>query len=225
VLDGLRARGWTTSLPLQTYEERAGGQVVARGRFARMIGPHDLVLSFQERQMPPLDKWPRFTGASHVENVMEPLGSLEAWTRVTASLLGVAAPPPTVRDVSARPEAAATYGLPPGLAMHAGAHQSILRIGRSREQMLTAWQFDSLRGEDYATRVNVRHLGVLALRVRIPDVDAAVRRMQAAGADVVENGEDRRLRPYGAIRSVVARSAGGSGLLLEALQFEATPIR
>jgi hypothetical protein len=73
--------------------------------------------------------------------------------------------------------------------------------------------------------VDVHHLGVLALRVRIPDVDAAVRRMQAAGADFVENGEDRRMRPYGAIRSVVVRSGGGSGLLLEALQFEATPIR
>ncbi len=225
VLEGLRARSWTTSLPLQSYEERAGGQVVARGRFARMIGPHDLVLSFQERQVPPLDKWPRFTGASHVENVMEPIASLDAWTRVTASLLGVAAPAPTVRDVSARPEAAATYGLPPSLATQAGARQSILRIGRSKEQMLTAWQFDSLRGEDYASQVDARHLGVLALRVRIPDVDEAARRMQAVGADFVENGEDRRMRPYGAIRSVVIRSGGGSGLLLEALQFEAASIR
>jgi hypothetical protein len=181
----------------------------ARGRFARMIGPHDLVLSFQERQAPPLDEWPRFTGASHVENVMEPLGSLDASTRITGSLLGVAAPPPTVRDLSARPEAAATCGLPTELATQAGARQSILRIGRSKEQMLTAWQSDSLRGEDYASQVNVHHLGVLALRVRIPDVDASMRRM----------------RPYGAIRSVVVRSGGGSGLLLEALPFAATPIR
>ncbi len=30
VLDGLRARGWTTSLPMQSYEERAGDRIVAR---------------------------------------------------------------------------------------------------------------------------------------------------------------------------------------------------
>lgn len=221
VLDGLRARGWTTSLPLQSYEERSGDRIVARGRYARMVGPNDFVLSFQERQVPPLEKWPRFEGASHVENVMEPVVALEDWTRVSAALLGVEPPATTVRDVSRRPEASATYGLPAALAMYAGARQSILRIGPAREQMLTAWQFDSLRGADYAGQVDVQHLGVLALRVGVADVDAATRRLEAAAIGIVENGEDRRLRPYGAIRSVVVRSGGGSSLVLEAMQFEA----
>ncbi len=217
-LDGLRARGWTTQLPMQSYEERSGDRIVARGRFARMVGPDELVLSFQERQAPALDKWPAFAGASHVENVMEPVTALEDWTRVTTALIGVEPPPPTLRDVSARPQAAATYGLPAAAAPLARARQSILRIGRSGEQMLTGWQFETLRGIDHSSQIDADHLGVLALRVRIPDAAAAASRLHRAGVGPVAGSEQRRLRPYGAIRSIVVRSGGGSGLLLEAIE-------
>lgn len=216
VMRGLRARGWSTSLPMQAYEERAGERVTARGRFARMVGPDDFVLSFQQREVPALDKWPRFVGASHVENVMEPVTDLDAWTSVAAVLLGVEAPPRTRREIAARPAAAASYGLPASLAAAAGADQSILRIGPAREQMLTGWRFDALRGTDHAARIDARHLGVLALRVRVPDAAATATRLASAGIPAVAAMESRRLRPYGAVRSVVVRAGGGSNLLFEA---------
>lgn len=219
---GLRARGWSTALPMQAYEERAGERVTARGRFARMVGPDDFVLSFQQREVPALEKWPRFVGASHVENVMEPVTDLGAWTTVAAALLGVEAPPRTRRDIVARPEAAASYGLPASLAAAAGAEQSILRIGPAREQMLTGWRFDSLRGVDHAARIDARHLGVLALRVRVADAAAAAARLAQAGIAVAAAVEPRPLRPYGAVRSVVVRAGGGSNLLLEAFDADAT---
>ena len=66
------------------------------------------------------------------------------------------------------------------LAAAAGAEQSILRIGPAREQMLTGWRFDSLRGVDHAARIDARHLGVLALRVRVADAAAAAARLAQA---------------------------------------------
>ncbi len=152
---------------------------------------------------------------------MEPVNSLADWTRTAAALLGAEPPSPTARDVSSRPELAATYGLPPQVAALAGATQSILRIGHSREQMLTAWQFDTLRGSDFSHQVDVQHLGVIALRVQVPDADAAMTRLERAAIPPVAKVERRRLRPYGEIRGAVVRSGGGSGLLLEAVEVDA----
>lgn len=222
LLDGLRARGWSTALPMQSYEEVAGGRVAARGRFARMVGPDDLVLSFQERQVPALDKWPAFRGASPVENVMEPVVALEDWTRVAATLLGVAPPPPTTRDVSGRPGGAAAYGLPASLGPASRATQSILRIGPAQEQMLTAWQFESLRGADYSGQIDAYHLGVLALRVRVPDAGEAARRLQRDSIDAAAACARRRVRPHGEVDSVAVRAGGGSRLLVEAFSAAGT---
>nr|NKB44700.1 hypothetical protein [Alphaproteobacteria bacterium] len=59
----LRRLGWTARGLKSTYDR---GET-ARGESQVMIGPDDLVVSFQERQAPPLKGWPAFGGATHME--------------------------------------------------------------------------------------------------------------------------------------------------------------
>jgi hypothetical protein len=72
---GLRALGWTSAAQPETYE-RPGN---VRGKSMIMIGPDDIVMSFQERQSPPLQGWPPFDGASHIEVGYQVVKDVEPW--------------------------------------------------------------------------------------------------------------------------------------------------
>ena len=76
IIAGLRALGWYARALPEPYVYP--GNVT--GVSMIMIGPDDLMLSFQQRQSPPLTGWPDFDGATHIEVGYEMAKDLVAWT-------------------------------------------------------------------------------------------------------------------------------------------------
>lgn len=215
-----RTRGWVTAQPLEGYEEKRNGAVTAAGRFGRVIGPDDLVIGFQQRIAPPLQHWPEFEAASHVENVMEIVGDPRAWLDVAGAIVepdGERAELErrlVARTVATSPLGGLLYGLPREFGAQADAQQAILRFGERGEQMLTAWAFTSIRGEDYSSRVDGAHAGIVALRVRVPDVERVERALRERGVEVVRHRADGRT-PSRPREWLTAVAPGGSGLSFE----------
>ncbi len=63
IVKGLRALGWYARAQPEVYVYPGN----VKGVSMIMIGPDDLMLSFQERQSPPLSGWPSFDGGTHIE--------------------------------------------------------------------------------------------------------------------------------------------------------------
>jgi hypothetical protein len=215
-----RARGWVTALPMDAYEEKREGVVTAAGRYARMIGPDDLVIGFQQRIAPALTRWPAFAAGSHVENVMEIVDDLDAWLVVAGAIAAPDAARSALaeriveRSVKDSARGGLAFGLPRQFGVDADARQAILRFGERGEQMLTAWTFRSLHGEDHSARIDAAHAGVIALRIRVPDVEAVDRSLRERGVEFVRR-DGVVLAPYGAVDTLTVTSAGGSSLRLE----------
>lgn len=187
-----------------------------------MIGPDDLVVGFQQRIAPPLQRWPEFEAGSHVENVMEIVEDPDAWLLVAGAIVEPVAEAGSLsarivsRTVRESPRGALPYGLPRQFAADVDARQAILRFGERGEQMMTAWSFGSVRGEDHSARIDGTHAGVIALRIRVPDLTSVERVLRERGAQAVRRS-GVALAPYGFVDSMTVTSAGGSRLRLEVL--------
>ena len=216
--ESLRRLGWTARGLKSTYDRGT-----AKGESQVMIGPDDLVVSFQERQQPPLEGWPEFDGASHIEVGYQMVTDLEAWYAFYTDVLGFEGI--GMRD---RPQTGAIgpndYGLPHNVTEGAGYRQANVLFPRSTKQSLGARQWMSAEGYDFSDRIEPPNLGILTVRLPIPDLDAVLQRVTEAGLEVASEVQILFLEPYGAVRAFAIRTPGGSGQWLTLFEPGASPM-
>lgn len=214
----LRKREWWARSLKSTYDRGT-----AKGESLVMIGPDDLVVSFQERQAPPLQGWPDFDGATHIEVGYQMVRDLEAWYAFYTDVLGFEGI--GLRD---RPQIGPVgpndYGLPHNITEGAGYRQANVMFPRSTKQSLGARQWMTAEGYDFSERVNPPNLGILSVRLPVADLDAVLERMANSGIEPAAEVQVLFLEPYGAVRAVSVRSPGGSGQWLTLFEPGARPM-
>lgn len=216
---GLRRLGWTSRGLKSTYER---GENV-RGESQIMIGPDGLVVSFQERQAPPLKGWPPFTGAGHIETGYQMVRDLEEWYGFYTEVLGFEGLGMRERPQTG-PVGPNDYGLPHNQTDGAGYRQANVMFPRETKQSLGARQWLTAEGYDFSDRVHPPNLGILSVRFPVPDLDAVLERLSAARIEPAQDVQILFLEPYGAVRAVMVHSPGGSGQLLTLFQPNAHPM-
>ena len=87
-MEGLRSYGWFARGFSESYGSNFNEDVA--GKSTVMVGPDDIVFSFQQRIRPPLEGYPPFTGASHVGSIYEIVDDTETWKRFYVDTLGFA---------------------------------------------------------------------------------------------------------------------------------------
>lgn len=107
-VDGLRALGWYS----RAFPEEYIYPGSVRGASMIMIGPDDLMLSFQERRSPPLSGWPEFEGATHIEVGYEMAPDVRAWTAFYRDVVGFEVREISNRGGSDEPIGPNDFGLP-----------------------------------------------------------------------------------------------------------------
>lgn len=216
---GLRHLGWTSRSIKSTYKR---GET-ARGESQIMIGPDGLVISFQERQAPPLKGWPPFTGAGHIETGYQMVRDIEEWYKFYTDVLGFKGI--GLRDHPQKgPIGANDYGLPHNQTAGAGYTQANVIFPPSSKQSLGARQWLTAEGYDFSDRIAAPNLGILSVRLPVPDLDQVLRRLKAAGHELAQEVQILFLEPYGAVRAAMVRSPGGSGQLLTLFEPNAKPM-
>ncbi len=215
---GLRARGWHgISLP-SSY--RRGESV--RGKSMIMIGPDDVMLSFQQRQAPPLQGWPPFDGASHIEVGYQIVSDIDAWRSFYTDTLGFFATEIRERR-SADPVGPNDYGLPHNLVGVSDNKQVNVMLPAGGKQSLGAREHLNARGYDFSPRANPPNLGIMTVRLPVANVLELAKRLVQQGVALAGETQIVRMAPYGAVRSLAVRSPGGSGLWLELFEPGARP--
>lgn len=216
---GLRELGWMARSLKSTYQR---GKSV-RGQSQIMIGPDDLMVSFQERQSPPLKGWPPFEGAGHIEVGYQVVTNLEEWYAFYTDILGFEGI--GLRD---RPQDGPVgpndYGIPHNTSDGLNFRQANVMFPRVTKQSLGARQWDTAEGYDFSDRVDVPNLGIMAVRMPVPDLDVVLNRMSDAGIELAKDVHILFLEPYGAVRAAMVRSPGGSGQLITLFEPGAAPM-
>ena len=219
-LAGLRKLGWTSNSLPETYERPNN----VRGKSMMMLGPDDVLMSFQERQSPPLQGWPPFAGASHIEVGYQPVNDIAAWFDFYTRALGFSSFGGIRALTNDKPIGPNTYGLPHNVVGLTDGKQANIKFRDKHEQSLGARQFTNAEGYNFASRANPPNLGIMTVRIPVTNITALREKLVTAKAEMPSDLQIVRLAPYGAVRALAVRSPGGSGLWLELFQPGAEPM-
>ena len=219
-VDGLRMLGWTARSEPAAY----GQEGSVRGRSMIMVGPDDLVLSFQQRLSPPLTGWPPFEGASHIEVGYQVVRDLDAWLALYTTQLGLPLDGRVRTDRNPRPIGPNAFGLPENAVGWTDSRQANVALRRDHEQSFGVRQFSRATGQDFSARARPPNLGITNVRIPVANLVALRARLVAAGIEIASDLQVVRLSPYGTVRALNVRSPGGSGLWLELFEPGAEPM-
>jgi hypothetical protein len=208
---GLRALGWTATGEPASYA-RPGG---VSGRSMIMVGPDDLVLSFQQRIAPVLSGWPAFEGASHIEVGYQIVRDLDAWLTLYTGALQLPLSGAVRTDFSARPIGINAYGLPESAVGFTDGRQANISLRSGHEQSFGVRQFTRASGRDFSLRARPPNLGITSVRMPVPNLALVRDRLRAASMEFVSDTQIVRLSSTEAVQLLIVRSPGGSGLWLE----------
>lgn len=209
--------GWNARGPVSEYS-RPGG---VRGRSVLMVGPDDLVLSFQQRLAPPLQGWPPFEGATHVEVGYHIVTDLEEWHRFFADVLCFA-PRDPLRWESSSPIGPNDFTLPHNSV---GINDSILGgvyPTPGREQLIGARQFLNAEGFAFGHAANIPNIGIAVTRIRGLELGWLADRLAKAGISYSLSPAELALRPSNPARILAVEVPGSSGARLEFIGDSAT---
>ena len=215
---GLRNLDWHSDALPTRYEI---GETV-KGKSMIMVGPDDLVLSFQERISPPLQGWPPFAGASHIEVGYQIVSSLDDWLEFFGSTLGWPTSQVTERS-SEKPIGPNHYGLPHNLSGVTDHLMGSVALPTGGKQSLVGRQHLNATGYDYQDRAGPPHLGIAAIRILVPSVLSVAQRLRDHQVPIAAEPQILRVPPYGVSRVMAARIPGGSGQWLEFLETGVEP--
>lgn len=220
IIDGLRSLGWyARSLP-EPYVYPGN----VKGVSMIMIGPDDLMISFQERQSPPLSGWPDHKAATHIEVGYEIVKDSAEWTSFYKDVVGF-----WTRDLSTRggnqdadigPN---DFGLPHNAR---GLDYSILGGAKphDREQLMGVRSFPNAEGFDFSDRVKPPNIGIASARLPVSDIDALADRIERSGLELAAQRQIVNLAPYGLVKMVAVRTPGGGQQWTEFFQPGAQPM-
>ncbi len=219
VTAGLRALGWYARALPEAYVYPGN----VKGVSMIMIGPDDLMLSFQERQSPPLTGWPEFDGATHIEVGYEMARDPAAWTAFYRDVVGF-----KVRELSTRggregPIGPNDFGLP-----HNATGLDMSTLGGAKpddgEQLIGVRSFTQATGYDFSDRAGPPNLGIASVRFPLTDVDALAERIEKAGIGFAAERQIVNLAPYGLVKLLAVRTPGGGNQWIEFFQPGAQPL-
>lgn len=217
---GLRSLGWYARALPEPYEWPGN----VKGVSMIMIGPDDLMLSFQERQSPPLSGWPPFDGATHVEVGYEIANDPATWTSFYADVIGF-----KTRELSTRGDNQGNeigpndFGLPHNAS---NLHYSILGGAKPHngEQLIGVRSFPNATGYDFSERVRPPNIGIASVRLPVSDVDVIADRIAKSGVDIEAPLQIVNMAPYGKVKTLAYQSPGGSGQWTEIFEPAAQPM-
>ncbi len=220
VIDGLRALGWYTRAMPEPYVYPGN----VKGVSMIMIGPDDLMVSFQERQSPPLSGWPPFDGATHIEVGYEIVTDPAAWTSFYNEVVGF-----WTRDLSTRGGDTSKdigpndFSLPHNAR---GLNYSVLGGAKphDREQLMGVRSFPNATGYDFSDRVRPPNIGIASARLPVADLDALADRILASGLSLAAPRQIVNLAPYGKVKMLAVRTPGGGKQWTEFFQPSAEPM-
>ncbi|MDX2221508.1 MAG: hypothetical protein SFV21_02095 [Rhodospirillaceae bacterium] len=216
---GLRALGWHQFADPESYVYPTG----AKGKSVMMFGDDDVVLSFQERQSPPLQGWPLFEGATHIETGYQIVTDIEAWTAFWTKTVGLTAREIRTR-VADKPIGPNDYRLPHNSKGLDDSKQGGAYPRKGGEQLLGVRQFINATGADYSSRARPPNLGIVGVRLPMADVDALYQKVKASGVAMPAPMQVYTLAPYGLVKGFAVAAPGGSGLWTEFFEQGATPL-
>ena len=220
IIEGLRELGWyARSLP-EAYVYPGN----VKGVSMIMIGPDDLMLSFQERQSPPLSGWPPFDGATHIEVGYEIVTDPAEWTTFYNDVVGF-----WTRDLSTRggntdkdigPN---DFGLPHNAR---GLDYSVLGGAKPHdgEQLMGVRSFPNTTGYDFSDRVRPPNIGIASARLPVNDIDALADRIVTSGVALAARRQIVDMAPYGKVKMLAVRTPGGGQQWTEFFEPKAEPM-
>ncbi len=216
---GLRQLGFHAFSQPESYVYPTG----AKGLSAMMIGHDDVVVSFQERQSPPLQGWPPFEGASHIETGYQIVTDIGAWNDFWTKTVGLSAR--EIRDRRADKAIGANdYRLPYNSKGLDDSRQGGAYPRKGGEQLLGVRQFLNSTGAVYADLAAPPNLGIVAVRLPMKDVDGLAQRVAAAKIPFAAPLQVYNLPPYGKVKGFAVRAPGGSGLWTEFFEMNPEPM-
>lgn len=218
VIEGLRAMGWYARAAPEAYIYPGN----VRGASMIMIGPDDLMLSFQERQSPPLSGWPEFDGATHIEVGYEMAPDVDAWHQFYGDVVGF-----KLREIQRRGGekeiGVNDFGLPHNAV---GYDRTVIGGAKphDREQLLGVRAFPDAEGFDYSERAGPPNIGIASVRFPVPDVDALAERIENAGHELAAERQVVDMAPYGKVKLLAVRNPGGGNQWVEFFETGAEPL-
>jgi hypothetical protein len=185
-----------------------------KGISAMMFGPEDVVISFQERQSPPLSGWPEFEGATHVEVGYQIVTDVKAWNDFWTRTVGLSARELRTRKAT-KPIGPNDYRLPYNTKGLDDSTQAGVYPRKGGEQLIGGRQFLNATGADYADRARPPNLGIVGMRIAMKDVDALAERVRRDKVEFLAEPRVYTLAPYGLVKGFAVKAPGGSGLWTE----------
>lgn len=220
IIDGLRALGWYARSMPEPYVYPGN----VKGVSMIMIGPDDLMLSFQERQSPPLSGWPPMKAATHIEVGYEIVSDPSRWTEFYKNTVGFWTRDLTTRggndDKDIGPN---DFGLPHNTR---GIDYSVLGGAKPHdgEQLLGVRSFPRATGFDFSDRVRPPNIGIASIRLPVSDIDALADRLIAAGTEIAAKRQIVEMAPYGKVKVLAIRTPGGGKQWTEFFEPNAEPL-
>lgn len=211
---GLRSAGWSANNLPEAY--LYPGNV--KGKSIIMLGPDDVVLSFQERMSPPLKGWPEFDGATHIEVGYQLVTDLDDWTAFHTEGLGLNLRGPISSRGGDKPVGPNDFGLPHNATGYDATRIATLKLREGGEQVFGGREFPDATGYDFSDRAAPPNLGIAVVRFAVPDVDSLAARLQSRGFALQAEPRTMTLHPYGEVRLFAVRTPGSSQTWLEFIE-------
>lgn len=171
-------------------------------------GPDGINIALYERHEPPLDAFWQFERLSQPFNAMQMVADIEPADEFFTQVLGMehfwAG---DFIDPVAGPN---NFGLPQNLTTEIARRTRILQPQPGESGRLELMQFVGLDGRDLSDRAQPPNLGILSIRYPVPDLDAALEKIQAAGGEAWRGPATLNLPPYGPVRMLAVRAPDGA---------------
>lgn len=195
----------------------------SKGISAMMIGHDDVVISFQERQSPPLQGWPPFEGATHIETGYQIVTDIADWNDFWTKTVGLDAR--NIRERRAdKPIGPNDYRAPHNTTGLDDSKQGGAYPRKGGEQLIGVRQFLTSTGADYSDRAQPPNLGIVGLRLPMNDIDALATKIAAMKLPFAAPVQVYNLPPYGRVKGFAVRQPGGSGLWTEFFELNPEPM-
>jgi hypothetical protein len=194
------------------------------GASLMMSGPAGLVLSFQQRVSPPLQGWPAFEGAGHIEVGYQIVKDPEKWFAFWNGVLGLDGRPP--RDRIAEPGKKMgenDYGMPHDMeGMDDGKIGGVFPQ-KGGEQLIGVRSFSKAEAYDFSDRAKPPNLGIMAMRLPFADIEPVLARIRASGIKLEVEPQVTDMPPYGRVKAFAVRSPE-SGFWVDVFQQGVEPL-
>lgn len=206
VADAAHARGWSVFNQPQVFEF---GPLTIKNVVVRL--PDGVNLAVYSRVSPPVEGWDDLAGFSYPFNTMAMVHDIEAERRFFEDGLGFH--PFWEGDYIDAGPVDTNFAMPNNLSAEIPRRTAILQQRAGEDGRIELMHFVGLDGEDFSNRAAPPNLGILAVRIPVDHLDAALARLERLGVTPAAGPGRRSLSPYGVVSWAGVRSP--SGIIVE----------